>query len=65
MCLNNLGTLYSDMGRYAEAGPLHVRALAIAEKVQGPDHPDIATYLNNLGTLYKAMGRYAVKFRPI
>jgi hypothetical protein len=28
------------------------RALAIAEKVSGPEHPDTATSLNNLALLY-------------
>ena len=35
-------------GKYAEAGPLYERSLAIREKVLGPDHPDVATSLNNL-----------------
>src|SRR5690606_13025540 len=34
------------------------RALAIREKVLGPDHPDTAQSLNNLGLLLKTMGDY-------
>jgi len=35
-----------------------MRALGIAEKVQGAEHPDVATSLNNLAMLYKDQGRY-------
>ena len=56
---NGLGLALYDQGRYAEAEPLYKRALAIAEKALGPDHPDVASCLNNLAILYKAQGRYA------
>ena len=39
-------------------GPLQ-RALAISEKVLGPEHQDIAASLDNLATLSYAQGRYA------
>ena len=48
-----------QQGQYAEATPLSVRALAIAEKAQGPEHPWTGTSLNNLALLYHAMGQYA------
>jgi hypothetical protein len=35
------------------------RALAIKEKVLGPDHPDVAMALDNLAVLYKSAGKYA------
>jgi CHAT domain-containing protein len=53
--LGNLGALYYVQGRYAEAEPLDKRALAIHEKLLGPDPNN----LNNLGTLYRVQGRYA------
>ena len=56
--LNNLALLYKAQGKYAEAEPLHKRALAIYEKTLGPGHPRVATSLNNLALLYKAQGRY-------
>ena len=34
---------------FVEATTLYKRALAIQEKVLGPDHPDLAMTLNNLG----------------
>jgi hypothetical protein len=46
-------------GKFSEAAPLAQRALAIAEKALGPDHPDIAISLNNLTELYDDQGRYA------
>ena len=58
--LNNLAGLYADQGRYAEAIPLYERALAIKEKVLGPEHPDVALSLNNLASLHRDQGRYAV-----
>nr|MBP9089826.1 tetratricopeptide repeat protein [bacterium] len=33
--------------------------LTIFEKVNGPDHPDVASSLNNLAELYRTQGRYA------
>ena len=59
LALNNLAVLYLAQGRYAEAEPLHKRALAIREKALGPDHADVAQSLNNLAALYVAQGRYA------
>ena len=38
--LNNLAVLYYSQGTYGEAEPFYKRALAIREKVLGPDHPD-------------------------
>ncbi len=46
-------------GRYADAEPLQQHALAISERVLGPDHPAVATYLNNLAWLYHVQGRWA------
>src|SRR5712692_5304313 len=55
--------LYSQ-GRYDEAIPLAARALAIAEKVLGPEHPSTATSLNNLALMYQDTGAYA-KAEPL
>ena len=57
--LNDLAVLYCAQGRYAEAEPLHKRALAIREKVLDADHPGVAQSLNNLAALYFAEGQYA------
>ncbi|MBV8606478.1 MAG: tetratricopeptide repeat protein, partial [Singulisphaera sp.] len=56
--LNEAGSYLYHRARYAEAGPLYRRALAICEQALGPDHPDTALSLNNLAALYDAQGRY-------
>lgn len=38
---------YRVLGTYAQARPRYERALAIREKVLGPEHPDTATSLND------------------
>jgi tetratricopeptide (TPR) repeat protein len=51
--------------QFYEAGDLSATtefaeyALAVAERVHGGDHADIATALSNLGLAYKAQGRFA------
>jgi Tetratricopeptide repeat len=42
MSLNNLGILLHAQGDLVEARTFHERALAIREKVLGPEHPDTA-----------------------
>ena len=48
-----------ETGKYAEAVPLAQRAVELAEKQFGPEHPNVATLLRNLWLLYRAQGRYA------
>jgi Tetratricopeptide repeat len=57
--LNNFAGLLQAQGDFAEARPLYERALAIREKVLGPEHPDTATSLNNLALLHQAPGDVA------
>ncbi len=57
--LNNLALLYYDQGKYAQAEPLHRRALAIRETALGPEHPQVATSLENYADLLRATGRSA------
>ncbi len=57
--LNNLAQLYGDVGRDADAEPLHKRALAIMEKSVGLDSAAMAPELTNLGALYERQLRYA------
>ena len=47
------------MGEYRKAEPLYLRALAIRQKVLGPESLDTAVSLNDLGVLYTKMGRYS------
>jgi CHAT domain-containing protein len=57
LCLNNLATIYSRLGRYEDARDAYTKALAIYEKTLGPEHPFVVTGLNNLGGLLMRMGK--------
>lgn len=57
--LSAQGTALYRQGQYALALPLATRALAIREKVLGPEHADTANGLSNLAGLRQAMGQYA------
>jgi|CXWL01.1.fsa_nt_gi serine/threonine protein kinase len=49
--LNNLGTLYLDLGRFVEAEPIVRRTVALREELLGPDNPSVAQSLSNLALL--------------
>jgi Flp pilus assembly protein TadD len=49
---------YDSQGRYGDAEPLFLEALAMRKQLLGEAHPDVATSLNNLALLYKFQGRY-------
>ncbi|KAK4097173.1 hypothetical protein N658DRAFT_561942 [Parathielavia hyrcaniae] len=55
--VNNLGVLYADQGRLAEAESMYQRALEGKEKALGRDHTSTLDTVNNLGLLYKDQGR--------
>ena len=55
--MNDLGMLYHSRAQYSEAEPLLRRALAIDEKANGPEHPDVGRDLNNLAGLLQATNR--------
>ena len=56
--LSYLGLLYHQQGQYDKAEPLYQRALVIAEKALGAEHPTTAGSLNNLAALYLQKGNY-------
>ena len=49
--LNELANVFEDQGDLAGARPLYERALAICEKVLGPEHPITLKVRRNLATL--------------
>jgi tetratricopeptide (TPR) repeat protein len=49
----------SRTGRYDRALIMAKKALEVARKNVGPNHPDVAASLNNLGLLYRTEGHYA------
>jgi hypothetical protein len=57
--VNNLALFYDSRGNDAEAEPLYQRALAIAKKALGPDHPEVVTVAANINGFYEKTGRKA------
>jgi tetratricopeptide (TPR) repeat protein len=57
--LDRAGDYFHGRGSYLAARPLFERALAIREKVLGPEHPDTAEGLNNLAGLLQMQGDLA------
>jgi tetratricopeptide (TPR) repeat protein len=55
--LNNHGVLCSLVGRLAEAESHLKKALAVAEKALGPDHPSMAGILSNYAAVLRQMRR--------
>ena len=49
---NNLGALYYDTGRYAEAEALFQKSVQLWEKIGGLDHTEYVQGLSNLADLY-------------
>ena len=45
--INNLAALYDSQGRYEEAEPLFLQALALRKKLLGTEHPNAVTGLEN------------------
>ena len=52
------GALYNQ-GNYPQATIIFRRALDVAERTFGPDHPNVALSLNNLAALYITQSQYA------
>lgn len=49
-------------GKYTEADPLYLRAIEVAEKMLGRDHPYLATSFNNRAELLRAQARVKRRF---
>src|SRR6266436_4992844 len=57
--LSRAARYFHRRAAYSAAQPLCERALAIREKVLGPEHPDTASGLNNLASLLRDQGDLA------
>src|ERR1035441_4828427 len=55
--LTQAGHYLYERARYAEAEPLMRRAVAIDERLYGPDHPEVAADLSNLASLLYSTNR--------
>ncbi|KAL5371686.1 hypothetical protein DPSP01_014087 [Paraphaeosphaeria sporulosa] len=57
--LHNLGILYRNQGKLAEAEAMYSRALQGYEEALGPKHTSTLLTVNNLGLLYADQGKLA------
>ncbi|MGH8760081.1 MAG: tetratricopeptide repeat protein, partial [Burkholderiales bacterium] len=57
--LNEEAMSLYQKGQYDRAVSVAKKALDVAERAVGPNHPSVATILNNLAELYRAQGQYA------
>ncbi|WP_224193472.1 serine/threonine-protein kinase [Nannocystis pusilla] len=55
---NTLGIMFVTLERHEEARQRHARALAVREKILGPEHPHTSLSLGNLGRALLGLGRY-------
>nr|WP_277881789.1 tetratricopeptide repeat protein [Leptolyngbya sp. FACHB-60] len=53
--MNNLAVLYRSQGRYSEAEPLYLAAIAIVYQRLGENHPNTQTILGNFVVLLQAV----------
>ncbi|KFE58909.1 tetratricopeptide repeat protein [Hyalangium minutum] len=56
--LTNLGLVLIELGRYDEALRECEAALALREKVLGPEHPEVASSLSDLAIVFSKQGQY-------
>lgn len=56
--LDFLASIYFAEQQFDKAQPLYERALALDEKLQGPDSITVTVSLDHLGALYRAEGAY-------
>ena len=57
-CLNNLASIYGDLGNYKKAQELNEKCYSLKCKVLGEEHPDTLVTLNNLACTYNNLGDY-------
>ncbi|HEY8021579.1 MAG TPA: tetratricopeptide repeat-containing protein kinase family protein, partial [Thermoanaerobaculia bacterium] len=55
--LDTLGGIHTELGLFDRARPLLAEALAIRERLRGPDHPEVAETLVRLGRLAQLSGK--------
>jgi serine/threonine-protein kinase len=58
--IDHLARMDREAGQFERAEQLYLEALAMTERVAGPDHPHAASVMNNLAILYVNQGRYDV-----
>ena len=56
--LQRMGEYLLARAQYAEGEPIYQNALALHERLLGPDHPETAHTLSGQASLYYALGKY-------
>ena len=56
--LNNVGSVYSNLGKDDEALRYYNESLEMTQRLFKGDHTSIATSLNNVGSVYDNLGKY-------
>jgi len=56
--LHRMGEYLQARAQYAEGEPIYQNALALHERLLGPDHPEIVQTLSGLASLYYEQGKY-------
>jgi tetratricopeptide (TPR) repeat protein len=59
-CMNNLGTVYYQMGDYDEARPLLEDAMSTRRDALGNNHPHTMSTISNLGSVLMEIGDHKV-----
>lgn len=59
LLLSRMGDYQYWQGRYVEAEPLFIEALAMRKQLFGREHSDVAASLNHLAGLYHSKGQYS------
>jgi tetratricopeptide (TPR) repeat protein len=60
--LRNTGFYLHQRGQFAQAESFYQSALALRERVCGPEHPDTADSLSKLAWIYKEQGKYGAAY---
>ena len=55
---NNMALVFRAQGEYEKALVYYEKALAIRERVLGPEHPSTATTYNNMAGVFRTQGEY-------
>ncbi len=56
--LQRMGKYLQARAQYVEGEPIYQKALALHERLLGPDHPEIAQTLSGLASLHYEQGKY-------
>jgi hypothetical protein len=56
--MGNLGSTYSNQGKWKKAEMLQTQVLEMTQRILGPEHPDTLTSMQYLGLTYSNQGKW-------